>query len=289
MVQGITGRQGQIETRWMLESGVHVSAGVTPGRAGAQVHGVPVYDSVAEARSCHGNRVSMIYAPPPAAAQAALEAVEAGVELVVMSAERVPVHGLVRVIAAAQSRGTRVVGPNSQGIVVPGVSRVGCPGGTDPDRRFRPGSVAVVSRSGGMASEISMLLRSWHLGTSVQLHIGGAPLVGTTLTEASEIVQADEATDVIVVFGEPSGEQELDLARAIEDGRVRVPVVALVAGRFADTMPSSLPFGHAPRAGVGGNASVVDKIRALEDAGAAVVSSLAELRTALQGLGLKAE
>lgn len=282
LVQGITGRQGQIETMWMLESGVRVTAGVTPGRSGGSVHGVPVYPSVEAAVAEHHNLVSMVYAPPAAAADAALEAVLAGIQLVVMSAERVPVHGLVRAIEAAQRHGARIVGPNSQGLVVPGVSRVGCPGGIDPDRRFRPGPVGIVSRSGGMASELSMLVREWGLGTSVQLHIGGAPVVGTTLVEAVGLVQADPLTKVTVVFGEPSGRLELDLASELEMGRLKLPIVALIPGRFADRLPASLPFGHAPRAGVGGAASVEEKMARLEAAGAFVVASLDELRSCLR-------
>lgn len=290
LVQGITGRQGQIETRWMLESGVQVTAGVTPGRSGESVHGVPVYPTVEAAVSNHGNLVSMIYAPPAAAAEAAMEAVAAGVRLVVISAERVPIHGLVRAIALAKHRGARIVGPNSQGIVVPGVSRVGCPGGKDPDSRFRPGPVAVVSRSGGMASEISMLLRQWGLGTSVQLHIGGAPLVGTTLVEAVQMAQADPKTELTVVFGEPSSQLEVHLAEEIDRGRIKLPVIALIAGRFADLLPASLPFGHAPRAGVGHAMTVAEKVRKLEAAGVETVESLAELRaTVIRLIGTLSE
>lgn len=132
-----------------------------------------------------------------------------------------------------------------------------------------------------MASELSMLVREWGLGTSVQLHIGGAPLVGTNLVEAVGLVQGDPLTKVTVVFGEPSGRLELDLAGEIESGRLALPVIALVAGRFADRLPASLPFGHAPRAGVGGDATVEGKMARLEAVGASVVTSLDELQRQL--------
>lgn len=284
LVQGITGRQGRMEARWMLDSGTSISAGVTPGRGGTVVHGIPVYDAVAAAVAAHGNVASMVYAPPDAAADAAIEAIEAGVDLVVMSAEHVPVHRMARAIAAAAVHGSVLVGPNSQGVVVPGVGRIGCPGGTDPHERFAPGDVGVVSRSGGIASELSGMLRSWGLGTSIQIHIGGAPMAGLRLVEAVRLVQDDPATTRIVVFGEPSGTQEHELADAVAQGRIEVPVVAMIAGRFADDLPAALPFGHAPRAGTSGVATVAAKIDRLRRAGATVVSEFEEIRRALVAL-----
>lgn len=281
LVQGITGRQGRLETRWMIDSGVRISAGVTPGRGGTEVLGLPVYDTVAEAVRNHGNAVSMIYAPPAMAADAAMEAVLAGLRLVVISAERVPVHRMVRAIEVAKSRGACLIGPNSQGLVVPGVSRVGCPGGMDPDARFKPGDVAVVSRSGGMTTELAALVRAWGWGTSVQVHIGGAPLTGTTLAEAVQLAQQDPATKRTLLFGEPSGFQEEDLATAIESGALRLPVIVLLSGRFADSLPSALPFGHAPRAGTSRVSSVAEKVAKLSAAGALVAYNLRQVRELL--------
>lgn len=286
LVLGITGRQARMETGWMLESGTHVSAGVTPGRGGQDVHGVPVFDTVRAAVDRHGCRVAMNYAPPAAAADSAIEAFQAGIELVVMSAENVPLHRLALALEAARRAGGRLIGPNSQGIVVPGVGRVGCPGGRDPQERFRPGSVAVVSRSGGMTSELAMLIGEWGWGTSVHLALGGSPIVGTTLTEGLKIVQDDPHTRAAVVFGEPSGDQEAALADAIEAGEITVPVAALIAGRAADSLSSDLPFGHAPRAGTGAERTVQHKLGRLGDAGVAVAMNTRDVRQALSNWNL---
>jgi len=281
LVQGITGRQGRLETAWMLESGVHIAAGVTPGKGGQSVEGVPVYDTVLEARRDFPALVAMNYAPRRSAPDAAMEAFAAGISLVVMSAENVPLHRLVLAIELARSRGARLIGPNSQGIVVPGVGRVGCPGGRDPGSRFAAGGVAVVSRSGGMTSELAMLVRQWGYGTSVQMALGGAPIVGTSLTEGISLCQRDPETRLVVAFGEPSGAQESDLAAAITKGEVHLPVVALIGGAAADQLPADVPFGHAPRAGFGLERSVSGKVEALRAAGADVVSDTRGVRNAL--------
>lgn len=281
LVQGITGRQGRMETEWMLNSGTRITGGVTPGRGGSSVHGVPVYDSVFEAVEAHGNVVSMIYAPPVAAPDAAIEALEAGVRLVVMSAENVPIHRMSRAMAVARDRGALLVGPNSQGIVAPGDGRIGCPGGLDPSDRFAVGDVGVVSRSGGMASELSGLFRSWGMGTSVQIHIGGAPVVGLRMLAAVKLVCDDPATRRVVVFGEPSGDQEDELADAVAADAIGVPVMAMIGGRFADTLPAALPFGHAPRAGSGATSTVVGKLERLRASGVRVVVDFEMLRREL--------
>ncbi len=280
LVQGITGRQGRLETRWMLDSGVRVAAGVTPGRGGSEVHGVPVFDTVEQAVTATGARVAMSYTPPQAAADAVVEAARAGLELVVVSSEKIPQHHWLRVLEIARRGDCWVIGPNSQGIVVPGVGRIGCPGGDEPWQRFAPGPVGIVSRSGGMASELGMFVRTWGWGTSVQVSIGGVPMVGTPLTEGVELVAQDPLTRAVLVFGEPSSRQELDLAAAVAEGRITVPVVAMVAGRAGDSLPDALPFGHAPRGTDG--ATVQQKITALRDAGVRVARSTHEVRAYLQ-------
>ena len=284
LVQGITGRQGRMEVEWMLNSGTKITAGVTPGRGGESVHGVPVYNSVSEAVRTHRNVVSMSYVPRGAASDAAIEAVEAGIRLNVMSAENVPLHRLVAAIAAAERARAILVGPNSQGIMIPDVGRIGCPGGVDPERRFSAGPVGVVSRSGGMASEISLLLRQWGWGTSVQLSLGGSPLTGLRLDEAAQLVQADKRTRVLVVFGEPSGDQEFALAARVRKAALPINVVAMIPGVVADAFPADLPFGHAPRAGADGVGTTTEsKIEALSVAGIPVARSFNDLRKTLSG------
>ncbi len=263
----------------MLDSGVEVAAGVTPGKGGSVVHGVPVFDTVAAAVAATGAQVAMSYAPPQAAADAVVEAAQAGLALIVVSAENVPQHRWLRALEVARAHNCRVIGPNSQGVVVPGVGRIGCPGGDEPWQRFAAGSVGIVSRSGGMASELAMLMRIWGLGTSVQMSIGGTPTVGITLTEGVELVASDPNTRAVVVFGEPSSSQEVDLAGAVADGRIEVPIIAMVAGRAGDSLPTALPFGHAPRDAEG--ATVEEKFVALADAGALVARSTYDVRVHL--------
>lgn len=282
LVQGITGQQGRIETKWMLDSGVKVVAGVTPGKGGETVCGVPVYNTVAEAVAHHQIGASMVYAPPRFAAAAAQEAVESGIRLVCLSAEGIPVHGMLKTAEIARKHEAIVVGPNSQGIVVPGVGRIGCPGGADPWERFAPGPVGVVTRTGGLGSDLSFLLRQWGFGTSAQIHIGGSPVPATPLVDAVLLAQAESATRVVAVLGEPTGSQEIDLAEAIGNGTITVPVVVLIPGTFVDRLPADLPFGHASRMGLGQGLSVAEKYEILRNNGAYVAQSLNEVRTQIE-------
>lgn len=283
MVQGITGRQGRMETEWMLESGTKVCAGVTPGRAGELVGDVPIFDSVREAAQATDVRVSMNYVPASLVVESLYEAVDAGLKLVILSAENVPRHGFARLLEHARRNETRVIGPNSQGIVVPGIGRWGCPGGDDPWQRFAPGKVAIVSRSGGLASEMGMLLKDWGFGTSVQISIGGSNLVGTDLVQALTLVEKDEQTDAVVMVGEPSGTQETEVANAVAVGALKLPIVAFIPGRAVDGFPRSLPFGHAPRGG-GGGSSAAQKIAVLQQAGVYVARNLKQIRQGLDNV-----
>lgn len=281
VIQGITGKQGRLETEWMLDSGTQIVAGVTPGKGGTAVCGIPVYNTVREAASHHQLTASMVYAPPQAVGDAADSALEAGVKLVCISAEGVPLHATMRLRETAAQRGSIVIGPNSQGLVLPGITRLGCPGGADPWDRFAPGPVAVVSRSGGLGSDLAYAIRTWGWGTSVQLHIGGSPTPATNLREAVLLAQAEPGTRVVVVLGEPTSGQELELAEAVASGDISVPVVVQIPGRFVDRLPAELPFGHAPRAGLGQAVSVVDKHAALEAGGARVARSFSDIHRLL--------
>jgi succinyl-CoA synthetase alpha subunit len=221
----------------------------------------------------------MCYVPGQAACDAAAEAVEAGIELVVMGAEDVPVHDMARLVKLAAGAGAQVIGPNSQGIVLPGIGRIGCPGGSDPWSRFRPGPIGVVSRSGGMASELSMHIAHWGSGTSVQLHIGGSGLLGTTLAEAVRLADADRNTRRIVVFGEMSSQQEVHLADSIADRPTRADLAVVIVGEAMERSTSDVELGHASRVGtVSDGLTVRQKKNALEAARVTVLDSLADLR-----------
>lgn len=277
LVQGISGHQGRFETKLMVDYGTVVVAGTAPDPTVGPIEGVPVFRSVAEAANDHRLDVSVCYVPAPAVRDAVMEALNGGVRLVFIPAERVPVRDAAYVIAAAKEMGARLIGPNTQGAIVPGVTRVGGPGGYEPDRAFSPGSVGVVSRSGGMGGEISWLLKRSGLGTSTQVHLGGEALLGTTFADALALFEQDPQTEAVAMFGERGSPYEEQVADFISAGGFTKPVVAFVAGRSLDDVNSVAKFGHSGNIIRGGRGLVRDKIKCLENAGVTVARSLAEI------------
>jgi succinyl-CoA synthetase alpha subunit len=278
VVQGITGREAVTFTRHMLDYGSQVVAGVTPGKGGTTVYGVPVYDSLAQALREHPAEASVISVPPAAVREAALEALEHGLRLLVIVTERIPRRDVAEVIAWARHRGARIIGPNSLGILLPGKVKIGMVGGPAQDvrRAYTPGPVAVLSRSGGMTTELASLLTQSGLGQSICVSIGGDPLVGTTFVDLMPLLEGDPDTRAVVVFGEPGGVQEEALAEYVATHRPRLPVVAFLAGRFVDRMPGQR-FGHAAVLVEGDRGRVESKERALRAAGVLVAERLSEV------------
>jgi succinyl-CoA synthetase alpha subunit len=279
LIQGITGREAANFTRECLDYGTRVVAGVTPGKGGEDVYGVPVFDTVAEAVESTGANASLISVPPLLVLDAGLEAIDAQLDLVVIITERVPRRDTATIIAAARSAGTAVVGPNSLGLIVPGLCKLGSIGGPAADVRkaYTPGRVGVVSRSGGMTTEISSMLTGRQIGQSTCVSVGGDPLVGTTLLDAYRLFADDPETDVVVTFSEPGGSQEDELAEFLErEGGPRTPLVAFVAGRFVDEMPGTR-FGHAGTMVEAGGSGAAEKIERLSEVGVRVVERLADL------------
>lgn len=280
VIQGITGREARMVAEHSISYGAPVVAGVTPGRGGQTVAGVPVYDSVHGAIS--GSRAtidtSLVSVPPFAVLAAVTEALEAGIQHIVIATEGVPRHDVVRLLASATAYGVTVIGPNSVGVITPSSRRkVGAIGGDAPERAFVPGPVGIVSRSGGMTSEIGLTLRRARLGVSTAVSIGGDDLVGTPTAEAVRWLQEDAETRVVCVFGEPGTRFEEDLAEAIESGGITVPVVALIAGSFSETLPEGTAFGHAAAMISGGAGKPSEKRRLLKASGAHVAASLDQL------------
>ncbi len=259
LVQGITGREGAFHTRHMVDYGTEVVAGVTPGKAGESVHNVPVFDTVRMAVAETGADASVIFVPARFAADAMLEAADAGVRLVVTITEGVPVRDMTTVAEALARTDTRLIGPNGPGLISPGQAKLGIiPGST-----VTPGPVGVVSRSGTLTYEVLYALTSRGIGQTTALGIGGDPVQGTKFVDALAAFEADPATELIVMIGEIGGSDEETAAQYIKE-HVSKPVVGFVAGR---TAPPGKRMGHAGAIISGGKGTAVEKIEAMEAAG----------------------
>lgn len=277
LIQGITGREGTVRTRFMRSYGTKVVAGVTPGRGGTEVEGVPVYNTVEEAWGRHGPiDASVTFVPGPMVRDAVLEGIEAGIELIIMPVERVPLHDILEMMALAKQRGTRILGPGSIGIVSPGKAAAGWLGGTAERARevFVPGPVGVVSRSGGQSSTLPWTLKQAGLGVSTALHIGAEPIVGLSFAEILPLFEGDEETKAVAMFGEIGSAYEEGAAEVIREGRFTKPLVAYIAGAWA---PAGMRFSHASAIVERGRGTAKSKIKALKEAGAHVVDSPEEI------------
>ncbi len=265
----------------MREYGTQVIAGCTPGKGGQQVEGVPVFNTVAEAtREVGVVDISVVFVPAAGVKDAAIEAIEAGVGLLVLVPDRVPVWDTIEIAAAAKENGAIFVGPNTLGVLSPGEAVVGMIGGRAASARQwfnepRPGrTVGVVSRSGGMTSSCGYYLSRAGVGLSTLAHVGGDSLVGLRIPDVAELLEADPQTDAIVVFGEIGGSQEEHLARLMERGQITKPVVAYIGGAAAT---EGTRFSHAGAIIEGGRGTHAAKVKALQKAGARVVESFGDL------------
>jgi len=285
MIQGITGRFGQGVCRRMLEVGSKVVAGVTPGRGGQSVWGVPVFNTVQEAIDAVGMvDASVTVVPGPAAKGAVVEAFEAGIETVEMRVERVPLHDALEILAYSKKYGKRLIGPGSAGVVSPGKASLGGLGGflgsSDlPMIAFKPGRIGVISRSGGQTSTICWTVVSAGFGISTAFHLGSEPVLGTTFCELLPLFEKDDETDGVVYFGEIGTVMEEEAAELIKAGGYTKPLVAYIAGRG---MPSGLRFSHASAIVEGGKGTAEGKAQALESVGAHVVNRPWDLIPVLQ-------
>ncbi|MGD0948854.1 MAG: CoA-binding protein [Candidatus Binatia bacterium] len=278
IVQGITGREALNFTRECLDYGSKIVGGVTPGRGGREVYGVPVYDTVREITSQRKVDGAVITVPLAFAPDAAFEAIDAGIKLLVIITEGIPRRDTSAVIEYAGLHGARVIGPNCLGVIVPDVCRFGSLGGPAVDCRkaFKPGIVGVMSRSGGMTTEICNALSAAGLGESTAISIGGDPVIGSTYAELMPLFEADPDTKAVVIYSEPGGTAEAELARWARQHKSRLPIVAFVAGRFMDEMPG-MSFGHAGTVVEKKMDSPADKIRRMRDAGIAVAEEIGDI------------
>jgi succinyl-CoA synthetase alpha subunit len=252
--------------------GAKIVGGVTPGRLGRDVHGVPVFDTVAQAVEHHGSPIygSVVTVPPAFTKDAVFEALENGVKLVVIVTERIPRRDVAEMVELASE--------NCLGIIVPDVIKMGGIGGPAKDaaKSYRPGQVGVISRSGGMTTEMSSTLTAAGLGQSTAVSIGGDAIIGSSYAELMPLFEADAQTEAIVIYTEPGGRMEAELARWVTDNNSRLPIVAFMAGRFMDEMPG-MSFGHAGTIVEGKEDTATEKIARLAEAGIVVAEEISEI------------
>lgn len=284
LIQGITGREGIARTRLMKDYGTNVLAGVTPGRGGQDVYGVPVYDAVEEAVENVGPiDASVIFVPAAAVKNAALEALAAGVKLLVIVPDRVPIYDVLDIAAAAKDAGARFVGPNTLGLLSPGKAVLGMIGGRAERARewFQPGPVGVSSRSGGMTSAVAYYLSRAGLGLSTIVHVGGDSIVGSSHPEVMELFERDPETKAVAMFGEIGTTQEERVADLIEHKKFTKPLVAFIGGKAAK---SGTRFSHAGAIVDGNRGSYESKVRRLREVGVHVVDAVADIPGRVAGL-----
>ncbi len=274
LVQGITGEAARHHTEVMMNYGTNIVAGMRPGAGGTEVHGIPVYDTVAEAAAAKKPTASILFVPAKAMKQAAFEALEANIKLVVMVSEHVPLHDTMEIAAKAEESGADLVGPNTPGLIAPSLR---CKIGFVPAQYYMPGPVGVASRSGTLTYEIVSRLTLAGIGQTTCVGVGGDPIVGTTFSKMARLFEADPETKVILLVGEVGGSMEEEVAELVQRGEITKPVVAYIAGR---TAPKGKRMGHAGAIVAAGRGSIESKLEAFKAANipvAAVPGQVVEL------------
>lgn len=261
----------------MQEYGTNIVCGTTPGKAGMKIEGLPVYDTIAKAKSNHQIDASIIFVPARFASDAVLEAVQNDLDPVVTITEHIPIHSAMRVVEQAKEKGINIIGPNTPGIIVSDE----CKMGIMPGNIFEPGNIAVVSRSGTLTYEVVSALSHNGFGQSVAIGIGGDPIRGTDMVETVKLLEQDEDTEKIVVIGEIGGAQEERTAELIKEGEITKPVVAYIAGR---TAPSGKTMGHAGAIIMGGRGAIESKIQAFEEADVPVAELPSDIPDLLESI-----
>lgn len=278
LVQGITGKEGAYWTGHMKDMGTNVVAGVTPGKGGQSLDGIPVFNTVKEAVSATGATASMIFVPPKRAKDAVLEALDGGIRLIVTIADGIPLHEEAQIRRRAMSCGARVIGGNTSGVISPGEAMMGCM----PywiERVYKPGRIGVMTRSGSLTNEVTSMVVAAGFGVSTLVGVGGDSVPGTRFAELLPLYQQDPMTDAVVIIGEIGGSMEEEAAELIREKKFTKPLVAFLGGR---TAPAGVRMGHAGAIITGGKGSVQDKVQALEEVGALVAARPAQVGVLLQ-------
>jgi succinyl-CoA synthetase alpha subunit len=278
IIQGITGREAVSMARDCLDYGSKIVGGVTPGRAGRDVHGIPVYDSVEQIVKKTRVDASVVSVPPAFARDAVFEALEAGIKLIVIITERIPRFEVAQMVELAKLRGARIIGPNCLGVLSPGEAKIGGLGGRAEDARkaFTPGPIGVMSRSGGMTTEICNTLSAAGFGQSTAVSIGGDAIIGSSYAELMPLFEKDTKTKAIAIYSEPGGRMEAELARWVTENKSRLPIIAFMAGRFMDAMPG-MRFGHAGTIVEGKADTTAEKIERMRAAGISVAERIEDI------------
>lgn len=280
IVQGITGSEGTFWTEWMLKAGTRIEAGVTPGKAGQRVHGVPVYGSVRKAVQEKGCEASVLFVPPAFCKDAVFEALDAGITKLVLLADGVPVQDMLEMKAFAREKGAMIVGPNTSGVATLGEAMLGFV----PfwlEHVYRPGNVGIMTRSGSLTNEVASHIVKAGLGQTSVVGLGGDPVPGTRFVDVMRLFQEDEATHAVVLVGEPGGTMEEEAAEMIARGEFTKPMVAFLAGRSA---PPEKKMGHAGAIITGGKGTIQGKTEALEAAGVKVAMKPSEVGEKVRAL-----
>jgi succinyl-CoA synthetase alpha subunit len=284
IVQGITGREAVSLTRENLDYGAKIIGGVTPGRAGRDIYGVPVFDCVRDVVEKVGQpEGSIISVPPKFTVDAMIEALENDIKLIVVVTENIPRGEVAQAVELAALRGARIIGPNCLGIISPGEAKMGGVGGPAANTRqaYTKGPIGIMSRSGGMTTEIASTLTAAGMGQSTCVSIGGDAIVGTSYAELMPLFEADPETKAIAIYSEPGGRMEAELAEWVKEHNSRLPIVAFMAGRFMDEM-QGMRFGHAGTIVEGKEDTTAEKIERMEAAGISVAERIVEIPALLK-------
>ena len=277
VVQGITGRQGRFDSGNCQRYGTRIVAGVTPGRGGETVLGVPVYNTVRDAVVREGATASVVYVPAAQVKDAILEAIDAGIRLIVATSEGLSNQTAAYVVAAARAADVTLVGLNTVGIISPGKSKLGGIGGDDPSDIYVPGGIGICSRSGGMTAELALTLKQSGYGVSTAVAMGGDTICGRRMVDYVQMFEDDPDTDAVVVYGEPGTRNEAELVEHIRARGLRKPIVAMLAGYFQETHPKGMSFGHAAAMIQVDSDTASAKRALLKDCGIPVADSLLDI------------
>ncbi len=271
LIQGITGKQGQVTCKEMLDSGSKVVCGVTPGKGGEQIFGIPIYNSVKQAKEYHKIDASLIYVPPRFAKSAVIEAIEADIPLINIITENIPVHDIAYCLSLAEKHCCKIIGPSSAGIYSVGKSKCGSIAGGKSKKAFIPGTIGIISKSGGMSSETSLVLKNAGLGQSTVVSVGGDVLCDENFKELAQLFEKDLQTEGIAIFGEIGGSAEEDLAKYLikrreQNNPFKKPIAAFISGDFAKNFPN-ITLGHAGAIINEGKGTKENKVKSLKQAG----------------------
>lgn len=284
IVQGITGREGQTRAKLMLDYGTNVVGGCTPGRGGQEVHSLPVFNTVKETVDALGQiDVSVIFVPAPRVKSAAIEAIEAGVPLVALIADRVPLFDVLEICEVADEHGAKFIGPNTVGVMSPEKAVLGMMGGRAETARewFHSGEVGIMSRSGGLSASTGYYICQTGIGISTICHVGGDSVIGLTFAEVAQMFENDEETELILMIGEIGGSQEEQVADLVESGQITKPIVAYIGGKAAQ---SDTRYSHAGAIIEGGKGTWQEKVDRLQEVGVTIVEQFGDIPQSVENL-----